>query len=420
MSNYCGLDFGTSNSTIGVVLKQACELVPLEGTKSTIRSAIFCDLESKCWVFGQEGIDQYLEGAPGRLMMALKTVLGTSLMEDKTYIFNEHLPYSKVLAHFIQHLKSKAETHLDKELTQVVMGRPVHFHDSDPIKDKLAQDTLERIAKDLGFKEVLFQYEPIAAALTYEMSIQQEQLALIVDMGGGTSDFTIIRLRPGSSAANRAADVLSNCGIHIAGTNFDQRLSINTVMPLLGMGSLMRGSSSDIEVPSMSYYDLTTWHTLANLYGPSAMSQLKSIHAMSYEKNLIARLIRVIRDKAGHHILDAVETSKQHLSEELEVKLNLDFIENDLSVAIQRSKLNDVIQDQLDDIVSTVQETVKQAKVKHSDINAIFYTGGSSKIPSVREQITRLFPEAEVVQGDAFGSVGMGLTIDAQRKFGLD
>ncbi len=418
MNKFCGLDFGTSNSTIGIYRNHACQLVPLENNKPTIRSAIFCDMELKRWVFGQEGINNYLEGTPGRLMMSLKSILGSSLMDDKTIIFNEYIPYTSVLSHFIKYVKSKAEQALEDELTHVVLGRPVHFHDHDQGKDRLAQYTLETIARNTGFKEVTFQYEPIAAALAYETTIAAEQLALIVDMGGGTSDFTIIRLRPQAHTLNRSRDVLANCGIHIAGTDFDQRLSLKTVMPLLGMGSLMRGSSSDIEVPSSVYHDLTAWHMLYQLYSAKNLSYIQSLKTIAYEKERISRLYHVLKMKAGHHILDTVENSKKQLSDELESQLDLSFIERELTASIKRAALNDIIDELLQRIVETVKQTVKEAGVNFPDINAIFYTGGSSKIPIIREKINVLFPQAEMVQGDAFGSVGMGLTIEAQRTFG--
>ncbi len=413
----CGLDFGTSNSTIGVTDRDGCRLIALENNKPTLRSAIFCDTEMKQWVFGQQGIHSYLEGIPGRLMMALKTVLGSSLMDDKTVIFNEYIPYTEVLRHFIQYIKNKAEQDTQTELTHVVMGRPVHFHDHDLVKDQQAQRTLETLARAVGFKEVHFQYEPIAAAMAYETTIQKEQLALIIDMGGGTSDFTVIRLYPGTKTADRSKDVLSNCGIHIAGTDFDQRLSLHTVMPLLGMGSFMRGSSCDIEIPAMLYHDLTTWHTLGNLYTPTHIAHVRSIQTMAYNKNALEHLIHVLKMRAGHHILDSVETVKQSLSDIQQARMNLSFIENDLEIEISRNTFNESIDDHINRIISTIKETIHQANVQFSEINAIFYTGGSTKIPAIREKINLLFPQAEVVQGDAFGSVGLGLTIDAQRKY---
>ena len=417
MNTFCGLDFGTSNSTIGIGAENTCRLVALDGNKAPMRSAIFCDNELKQWVFGQTGINHYLEGAPGRLMMALKTVLGSPLMNDNTMIFNEYIPYTSVLSQFVQYLKRTAEQEAGHSLEYAVLGRPVHFHDNDAEKDKIAEDTLREIALAIGFKEVTFQYEPIAAAMTYEMSLKQEKLALIVDMGGGTSDFTIIRLGTGNQSADRSQDVLANTGIHIAGTDFDQRLSLTSVMPLLGMGSLVRGSSSDIEMPSMYYHDLTTWHTLSNLYGPISIANVRSLEQMSYAKPLLARLLRVLKLKAGHHILDAVETGKQQLSDTPKVSLDLSFIEDELTSDVSHTMFHDVIEDQVQKIITTIKETVSIANIQFSDINAIFYTGGSTRIPFIRNRITELFPSAEIVEGDAFGSVGMGLTIEAMRRY---
>lgn len=418
MHTFCGLDFGTSNSTIGVLHHNTCQLVPLEKNKPTIRSAIFCDTEHKQWVFGQEGIDRYLESIPGRLMMALKSVLGSSLMEDETLIFNQMIPYTAVLGHFIRHIKSRAEALTGYELTHAVLGRPVHFHDTDPEKDRLAERTLEHIARQVGFKEVTFQYEPIAAALAYETTLTTEQLALIIDIGGGTSDFTVIRLRQGQVSTDRSDDVLANAGIHIAGTDFDHKLSIQTVMPLLGMGSYMRGSSSDIEVPSGYYHELTTWHTLSHLYNAKTIAQVKMIQAAAREKNLLQRLMHVLQHRAGHHILNAVESSKQQLSDVLDIPLDLNFIEDDLSVMVTRQQFNHIINEDLERIIAAILQAINIACVKPADISAIFYTGGSTKIPVIHEKINPLFANAKIVQGDAFGSVGLGLTIDAQKKYG--
>lgn len=418
MPTFCGLDFGTSNSTIGVLEHNRCQLVPLENNKPTLRSAIFCDAENKQWLFGQQGVDRYLESTPGRLMMALKSVLGSSLMNDETLVFNEFISYANILSHFIRHIKIQAENFSQQELTQVVLGRPVHFHDTDIEQDRAAQNTMQEIARSVGFKDITFQYEPIAAALSYETTLSSEKLALIIDMGGGTSDFTVIRLRPGAVTKERAEDVLANTGIHIAGTDFDHKLSLQTVMPLLGMGSLMQGSSSDLEVPVSYYHDLTTWHTLSQLYGSKTVNHIRSIQNKAYEKELLARLIRVLEDRAGHHILQAVENSKQQLSDVATSVLDLNFIEDELSLSISRQTFNKVINDDLESIVKTILHTVKLAGIQTTDINAIFYTGGSTKIPAIHAKINPLFMNAEIVHGDAFGSVGMGLTIDAGRRYG--
>lgn len=417
MNTFCGLDFGTSNSTIGTLINNTIRLVPLENNKPTIRSAIFCDAENKQWIFGQEGINRYLESIPGRLMMSLKSVLGSSLMDDETLIFNEFISYTNILSKFILHIKSRAEQYAQSELNYAVFGRPVHFHDTDIEMDRAAQNTLANIALKVGFKEVSFQYEPIAAALTYETTLQSEKLALIIDMGGGTSDFTVIRLRPGQVQVDRSKDVLANAGIHIAGTDFDHKLSLHTVMPLLGMGSMMRGSSSDLEVPSSYYHDLTTWHMLAQLYDAKTISHVASIQAGSHEKHLLDRLLKVLKNRSGHHILYEVEHVKQQLSDKMQASLRMDFIENNLSVEVTRKLFNEVISDEVEKIITTILHTIHSSGVTRDDISAIFYTGGSTKIPLIRDTINPLFPNAEIVQGDAFGSVGLGLTIDAKRRY---
>ncbi len=417
MNTFCGLDFGTSNSTIGVFSDQKCQLVPLDNGKPILRSAIFCDAEQKEWVFGQEGVDRYLESTPGRLMMSLKSVLGSSLMREETLILGEFVSYADILRKFVQHVKFKAELLIEQPLTHAVFGRPVHFHDTNQDSDKEAEATLAEIAQQLGYKEVSFQYEPIAAALVYETTLAEEQLALIVDMGGGTSDFSVIRLRPGNQAYDRKEDVLANAGIHIAGTDFDYRLSLRKVMPLLGLGSQMTGSSGDIEVPSFYYHDLTTWHTLTQLYNTKTISHVESIRARAHEKHLLDRLISVLKLREGHRALEAVEKCKQQLSQTTQQQLGLSFIEHDLSASVTRDEFNQIISEDINKIVDKVLHTLKLANVKAADINAIFYTGGSTKIPLIHEKINPLFPKAIIMQGDAFGSVGLGLTLEAERRY---
>ncbi|MBL4784539.1 MAG: Hsp70 family protein, partial [Cohaesibacteraceae bacterium] len=230
-SNCCGLDFGTSNSTIGLGLSSGAALCPVEGTNVTIPSAIFFDFEDNKTLFGRAGIASYMEEIDGRLMRSLKSILGTSTMQEKTRVGKGTKPFTQILGKFVRHLKQCAETHLGSDINSVVLGRPVHFIDYDEKADKIAEETLAQIARDQGFRHVDFQFEPIAAALDYEQSVEQEELALIADIGGGTSDFTIVRLSPDRALKlDRADDILANEGVHIGGTDFDRRLSLKQIM----------------------------------------------------------------------------------------------------------------------------------------------------------------------------------------------
>ena len=184
--------------------------------------------------YGRAAIAAYMRGDDGRLLRGLKSTLGSSLIDEKTRIGARAVSFKAVLARFFQHLHARMETEAGP-ISQVVLGRPVHFVDDDAAGDAKAQGVLEDIARATGFSEVAFQFEPIAAALQYEQGIAREELVLIVDIGGGTSDFSIVRVSPDRArAADRAGDILANDGIRVGGTDFDRLLSLAEVMPQLG------------------------------------------------------------------------------------------------------------------------------------------------------------------------------------------
>lgn len=414
--DFCGLDFGTSNSTIGIFDGQKINMVPLEEGKPTLRSAIFFDFDAHKCVFGQQGISEYLSHGHGRLMMSLKSVLGSNLMQEKTYIDKKLISYTDILEYLIKYIKSKAESAAGHELTQVVLGRPVRFHDHDDKKDRLAQETLEQVARNVGFKTLHFQFEPIAAAIAYEQTIQKEQLALIVDLGGGTSDFSIIRLNPNVQNTNdRKQDVLANRGIHIGGTDFDTRFSLELVMPHMGLLGRMQGISGTIEIPSSYYHDLTTWHTINGLYTHQTRRSLQAIHNHALEPKLIRRLINVIEKQQGHKILNAVEQAKCLLSDLEHTSLDLNFIEDNFVIKTEKLQFQGIIQDKVQQLVDTVFATLMDAGLKNNAIDSIFFTGGTTQIPIIRQSIQESFPNATLVQGDVFSSVGRGLILEAKR-----
>src|SRR5262245_15284110 len=193
--NACGLDFGTSNSAIGVVRDGQPVLAPAERDSTLIPSAVFFDYETRGRVvFGAEGIAAYLGQTEGRLMRALKSILGSPLIGERTALGRRKVALTDVVELFIRHLKGKAEDYIGAEIDAVVHGRPVRFIDGDDKADAKAQGVLEAIAKRVGFRNVAFVYEPIAAAYHYEQSATREEIVLIADIGGGTSDFTVVRI----------------------------------------------------------------------------------------------------------------------------------------------------------------------------------------------------------------------------------
>src|ERR1700694_561825 len=211
----CGLDFGTSNTTLGTIEGHAPVLAALETGYTTIPSAIFYEVDGAVLI-GRKAIEAYVEGVSGRLMRSLKSVLGTALIDETTRLGRERTSFRDVIAYYLGAVKRRAEASTGRELREVAHGRPVHFVDNAPDADRKAEQILREIAGEIGCAEVPFQLEPIAASLDYERQISAEEIALIADIGGGTSDFSIVRLGPDRHGkADRVADILANDGVRI-------------------------------------------------------------------------------------------------------------------------------------------------------------------------------------------------------------
>jgi hypothetical chaperone protein len=223
-----GIDFGTSNSAISFTGPDGVSrLVPLEGAATTLPTAVFFNAEDHRASFGREAVAHYLAGTEGRLMRSLKSLLGSSLLEEETAVGGTMLSFHAIISRFLSELRVRAGKHLGAEPRRAVIGRPVHFVDGDAARDRRAQAALADAARSAGFEEVSFELEPIAAALDYERRITRETLVLVVDIGGGTSDFTLVRLAPDRMRrADRSGDILATAGVHIGGTDYDQKLNL--------------------------------------------------------------------------------------------------------------------------------------------------------------------------------------------------
>ena len=412
----CGLDFGTSNTTLGTIAGAAPVLAALEETQTAIPSAIFYEADGGIRI-GRRAVDAYVEGVPGRLLRSLKSVLGTSLIDETTRLGRERISFRDVIAAYVGAIKRRAEQATGRQLSHVVHGRPVHFVDNAPEADRKAEDTLRGIAKGIGFEEVTFQFEPIAAALDYERQIASEELALIADIGGGTSDFSIVRLGPERHGkADRASDILANDGVRIGGTDFDRQLSLGVVMPLFGFGSAMKRAGLD--VPSSYFHDLATWSSINRMYEPRVLADIRQVRQEAAEPELLDRLMRVVQEQRGHTLAMEVEDAKIALSEQRRSQIPLEWIEPGLNASIARPDLVSHTKQLADRIAARIKNCLVQAGLTSGAIDAVFLTGGSVKLAHVHKAITKALPSARIVEGDIFGAVGKGLTLEALRRYG--
>ena len=416
MSIACGVDFGTSNSTVGFCGAGRPGLLALEGDKTTLPSAVFFNAEDDQISYGRAALADYLAGYEGRLMRSLKSLLGTSLIDGQTEVLGRALPMRDLLAQFIGELKRRAEQASGRHFDSAVIGRPVFFVDDDLAADRKAEATLAEIAQRCGFRSVAFQFEPIAAAFDYESSITREELVLVADIGGGTSDFSLVRLSPQrATQVDRRSDILATGGVHIGGTDFDKYLSLACVMPLLGFGSLLQNASA---VPSSYYFNLATWHTINLVYTQKVWQQLLEVVRDARARDRLARLQDLIRQRNGHWLAMQVEAGKIALSSATSVILPLERLQPALELMLQRDAFDSAITHLLGNVEAAVATLLRDAAVPAAQIDTIFFTGGSSGVGALRERIGRLAPHARLVEGDLFGSIGMGLGLAAARSFG--
>lgn len=412
---FCGIDFGTSNSTVGLADTNGARLIALEEGAATLPSAVFWQTEGAPPLFGRAAIAAYLDGEDGRLMRGLKSTLGSGLIHDRTSVGGRAVSFREVLGRFIGHLRA-AQTAAAPEIGRVVLGRPVHFVDDDPAADAAAEAVLAEIAATCGWREVAFQFEPIAAALHYETTAPCEELVLIVDIGGGTSDVSVVRVGPGRAARpDRADDILGNDGIRVGGTDFDRLLSLAEVMPHLGYLGATAGGGT---MPRHYYLDLATWHRINALYTARTLADLKALRLAAAEPERIGRLMRVVEGRHGHALAMRVEEAKIALSDQGAARLNLSDLTGGPNPVIRREGFEAAVEAPLNRIAGLLGAVLAQAGVAPGRIGTVFLTGGSSQLPALRAVVSAVLPGVALATGDMLGSVGTGLALEARRRFG--
>ena len=445
---YCAIDFGTSNSAIALPSHDGVRLVALEGGLRTMPTAVFYAVEGLAAHelpqrhYGRAAVAAYVEGIEGRLMRSMKSILGSTLAEQATDVgAGKSVRYLDVVSGYLRHLKALAERDAqianseahcgpatgaqssDRSsrpgrfvpLTRVILGRPVFFVDDDPQRDARAQDVLAQAARDVGFREVLFQYEPIAAALDYETTINTEQLVLVADIGGGTSDFSLVRVGPQRRAKlDRRGDILANHGVHSAGTDFDRHIELARILPHCGY--LGHGPNGR-EVPSKVYFDLATWHLINTVYVPGRVAELRQMKGFYNDLLMHQRLLTVVTEQLGHALIARAEAAKIEVAEQGRAHLDLSLIEPGLAATLNEAEAVQAMEADLQRIVGAADQTLRQAGVAHDQIDVLYFTGGSTGFSPLTTRIAARFPNAVVRRGDRFASVAQGLGVHARRVF---
>lgn len=412
-----GIDFGTSNSAAALVDGHGrLHTITLEGARASMPTALYFSSEDGHLSFGTRAMQDYLfdvqEGhGAGRLMRAIKSLLGSALINEQTVVNGQAMSFFEVVVLFFREIKQRAEAQMAYPVRAAMLGRPVHFVDDNPERDALAQATLLRAAHAAGFERVAFEMEPIAAAFDFERRIQVNTQVLVADIGGGTSDFTVIQLRPGQpSAHDRSGDILATTGIHLGGTDFDRLLNLGCVMPLLGYG---QRTPSGRELPNRIFYELATWHLVHHASSRKSLAEARELWRDYTDLAQHRRLLQVLTDRLGHQLLAEVEAAKiacseTHSGQPIDLTcLHLPTQTPQAQAELSPNTLQDLLRTQLTAITQCARQCVIDAGLIQPEV--LYLTGGSSALSPLVEELQAAFPAARLVHGDRFGGVASGL-----------
>ncbi|MEP3298894.1 MAG: Hsp70 family protein [Pseudoruegeria sp.] len=416
-ANTLGIDFGTSNSAAGVSVNGHPYLIEIETGEQTLPTAVFFDSETRSIRYGSAANAALISGSEGRYMRALKSVLGTSLMHEPRRMLNETVTFVDIISRFLKTLKDKAEATCHQTFDTALSGRPVHFHSVDPAKDTQALADLTECYMKAGFKDVQFMFEPEAAAFASPPPASYPSVGLIVDIGGGTSDFTLFR----HTTPGQPPEVLASHGVRIGGTNFDKLISVDHVMPLLGHGSTLRREMGTglLPAPNALYQELATWEKIPFLYTGETRRKVKDMERLASTPELFARLRTVLELELGHEMAFAVERGKIQVNDPNteQSAIDLRFIEKTLRSEITTPEVAATLDPLSTAIRKSAADTLAMAGLSAEQVDRVIFVGGSSLMSVVRDAIYTLCPEAAVEDGKAFTAIADGLALAAAEAF---
>ena len=402
-----GIDFGTSNTAAGLIYNGKPTVIPIEGSQKTLPTAVFLDFHSRQTIYGQKAVDAMIAGEEGRFMRALKSVLGTPLLREERQLMNERVSLLEIVARFLAEIKARAENTTGLRFSKAMSGRPVRFHSSSEARNAQAALDLEEAYLRAGFETAEFLPEPEAAA----MAVEGEGRILIVDIGGGTSDFTLCERR------GDKMQIIASEGIRLGGTDFDKTLSLSHVMPLLGYGSDIRNEMGpgQSRAPRAPYQDLASWEKITFVYSPKLLRDVRRWERLALSPRLFERFGTVLEMHLGHDIAFATEACKIEANAAECATINLDFIENDLSADLLQTDLSDALSDAGDALEACVRSLLDRTDYKPDQIDRVVFVGGSSLLRSVQSAIRRVLPDADYETSDVFTAVVDGLAIASGR-----
>jgi hypothetical chaperone protein len=421
---FIGFDFGTTNSSIALAAESGevrTAEFPLAsgGSTESWRSLLYLlkSLERgrstiHSWS-GPQGIERYLasDDEKGRLVQSLKSFLSSHGLRS-TEVFGRQIALEDLVARIIRDIRASAEVQFGFPIKTAVVGRPVRFvgakTDAD---DEFASGRLRIALQHAGFEDVRFEYEPVAAAWFYQSKLDRDELILIGDFGGGTSDFSLIRVGPSYRKRGAQDQVLGNQGLGLAGDAFDAKIVRHLVSPALGAHTELRSGDKLLPVPAWVYRKLERWHHLSLLRSQDTLNMLRSVERQALEPEKISHLVYLIQHDRGYVLHQAVQRVKVELSRSPSARFSFSDGDVELTADVTRKEFESWIREELKLIERSVSELLEKTGLPESAVDRVFLTGGSSFVPAVRRIFENRFGAEKIRTGDEFTSVARGLAL---------
>ncbi|GGE11197.1 hypothetical chaperone protein [Gemmobacter megaterium] len=397
------VDFGTSNTAVAILENGTIRRLEIERGADTLPTAVFFPLRGEMRI-GSDAARALIEGAEGRYMRALKSVLGTALFHEPRLIAGRRRTLADIVTAFLVALKARAEAQTGHRFTRVLSGRPVHFHTNAPDRDQQAEADLRGCYHAAGFDTVEFLFEPEAAAIS---SRNTQGLGLIVDIGGGTSDFTVFR-------SGARMEILASHGIRLGGTDFDHAVSMHHAMPLLGLGGQLRRTFGEglLPVPRGIYVDLSTWAMIPFLYSRDTERLVEDMMKHAVDVPAMARLASVITDQLGHDLAFAVEAGKIAANEgHRDATIDMSMIAPGLTAPISPAGLTTALTESRLPLGTAIRQTLFAAGTDPEAVQTIVLVGGSSLLSLVQHEARAACPAAHLHRSEVFTAVVDGLAL---------
>nr|WP_233606052.1 molecular chaperone [Citrobacter sp. FDAARGOS_156] len=440
---FIGFDYGTANCSVAVMRDGQPHLLKMENN-STLLPSMLCaptreavsewlyrhhdvpttdaetqallsramrynrdediDVSANSVQFGLASLAQYIDDPEEvYFVKSPKSFLGASGLKPQQVALFEDLVCAMML-----HIRNQAQNQLPEAITQAVIGRPINFQGlGGDDANAQAQGILERAAKRAGFQDVVFQYEPVAAGLDFEATLQEEKRVLVVDIGGGTTDCSLLLMGPQwHQRADRENSLLGHSGCRVGGNDLDIALAFKHLMPLLGMGG---ETEKGIALPILPWWNAVAINDVpaqSDFYSTANGRLLNDLVRDAKEADKVALLLKVWRERLSYRLVRSAEESKIALSDQTIVTAAIPFISDMLATDISQHGLEAALNQPLARILEQVQLALDNAQEKP---DVIYLTGGSARSPLIKKALAQQLPGIPIAGGDDFGSVTAGL-----------